>query len=502
MTGKTTDFTLATLANIPTSSEKGCLIHIGAANGSDGFSLGVGGTSFDNNGNNLIFETCPNNWTVIGPIGTGWKHLAVVVDSAGSVAGYVDSVQDPDIVATGDITAELEAAIDAASDGDTIVIGAGTCSMSNIVISDKNITIKGGGAGVTNITAEGGFGQWITNGSNSPTWRLSGISFSGTGQIIPLTVWADQAAAWRGPFRIDHCEFNYPAGGASVYLFGPIYGLIDHCKFVSSYELAILTGLQLSTESGSISALKGAFAASLAYEPGGAQNLYIEDCIFDGSSGSLGIAATDTGYTGTRLVFRHNTCINTAMYSHWTSDGNVNSLWWEVYDNAFSWDKGEDMYPMRLQGGGTGLIYNNTFTGFPANHIVVGEGRNPTEGQSGSPLLFVDGSHNWDGNAGDTSAPGWPALCQTGRNAGKTIAQIQAGNKQASFPLYLWNNGSFTVNSIEPDYIKATPHTVSGGGYGQGDVDYSVTTSMPSGAGTHTLTYTPYTYPHPMSLNP
>lgn len=90
MTGKTTDFTIAALANIPTSSEKGCLIHIGAANGSDGFSLGVGGTTFDNNGNNLIFETCPNNWTVLGPIGTGWKHLAVVVDGAGAVTGYVD----------------------------------------------------------------------------------------------------------------------------------------------------------------------------------------------------------------------------------------------------------------------------------------------------------------------------------------------------------------------------------------------------------------------------
>ena len=147
--------------------------------------------------------------------------------------------QQFNITCSGNITSALQSAISQAKAGDTINISAGNGSMSAINVSDKNITIKGAGKGVTNITAQGGFGQWITNGSNSPTWRLSGISFSGTGKVVPLTVWADQAAAWRGPFRIDHCEFNYPSGGASVYLFGPIYGLIDHCKFVSSYELAI-----------------------------------------------------------------------------------------------------------------------------------------------------------------------------------------------------------------------------------------------------------------------
>lgn len=91
MTGKTTNFTLATWANIPTASEKGCLIHIGASNGSDGYSLGIGDTSFDDVGNNLIFEACPNQWTVLRPIdGTGWHHVAAVVGSLGNIKGYVD----------------------------------------------------------------------------------------------------------------------------------------------------------------------------------------------------------------------------------------------------------------------------------------------------------------------------------------------------------------------------------------------------------------------------
>ena len=175
------------------------------------------------------------------------------------------------------------------------------------------------------------------------------------------------------------------------------------------------------------------------------------------------------------------------------------------------------MYPMRLHGGGTGLIYNNTISGFPQNFVLLGEGRLPDQSQSGSPLLFCDGTHNWDGNAGDSSAPGWPCLSQTGRDAGRTMAQIQAGNKQASFPLYLWNNGpqdrcsnpsaggtacdnSFGVDTYSasaPRYFKSTPHTTSG--FGNGDVDYFIGTAKPSGAGTHHLIYTPYTYPHPLT---
>jgi isoquinoline 1-oxidoreductase subunit alpha len=256
-------------------------------------------------------------------------------------------------------------------------------------------------------------------------------------------------------------------------------------------------------------------AASLPYQPGGATNLYIENNTFTGT-GSLGIAATDTGYSGARIVFRHNTLMNATMYSHWTSKGSVNSLWWEIYNNKFTWTLGQGMYPFRLQGGGTGLIYNNTFVGFPSNLIAIGEGR--LGGQSAAPLNYCDGTNNWDGNAGDAAAPGWPCLAQTGRNAGKSIAQIQAGNKEASFPLYIWNNGpqdscynpslggpacdnSFGVGAGgQAAYFKSTPHVTAG--YGNGDVDYSITTSQPSGAGTHTLTYTPYTYPHPMALQP
>jgi hypothetical protein len=420
----------------------------------------------------------------------------------------------------GDITAPLQSAISAAANGTIVNVGAGSCSMSSkITINDKNIIIKGAGKGVTNITANSGFGTFNVSGANVPTFRLSGMSFSGTTNVVFLSIWGNHSATFRGPFRIDHLSLNYPNANPDglIAIWGPVYGLIDHNDFTMLGEAAILTSLETDTENCSynvggpcdMTTLAGAAGLALPYFPGGASNLYVEDNTFTGK-GPQGTAALDTAYRGGRIVFRHNMLMNTILYAHWTNGGNVNSLWWEIYNNKFTWTLGQDYYPMRMQGGGTGLIYNNTFVGFPNNYIVVGEGRNLNEGQSGPPLGYCDGTHDWDGNAGDPSAAGWPCLAQTGRDAGKTIAQIEAGDKEASFPLYVWNNGSqdtcstggscdnsFTVFSKEPEYIRADLHNTTG--FGNGDVDYSISASQPTGAGTHILIYTPYIYPHPLA---
>jgi len=410
-----------------------------------------------------------------------------------------------------DITSAMNSAISASVDGDIVNISAGSCTMSRLnSVSDKNITIQGQGKTATLITAETGFGQIISNGSKAPQWKLKGFKLSGTtGNTQAIVVWGDAHASWRGPFWVHDVELYYPNNtGQGMAIFGPIYGVISQSKFTNSIESAILTGLQLtdSLETGSISSMKGAYAASLAYIPGNADYLYIEDCTFVGTS-SGGIAAIDTGYTGARIVFRRNTLQRATLYSHWTTGSSWNSLWWEVYENTFVWDGDVGYQPMRLQGGGTGLIYNNTITGFTNNNITIGEDR---LARSGGQLGFCTGSNSWDGNT-DAGASGWPCLSQTGRDAGRTMAQIQAGTKQASFPLYVWNNGpqakcsnpsapgaacdnSFGVDALQPAYFKTTAHSTSG--FGNGDKDWCKTASQPSGCGTHTLTYTRYPYPH------
>ena len=421
------------------------------------------------------------------------------------------------VTASGDITAALQAAIDAsAADGDVIAISAGTCSMSTVSWSNKNIYIHGAGKASTVITANSGFGQITYTGSNIPAFRLSALTLTSTSSgLIALTVWAMGSQTLRGGFRIDNVNWNYPNNGATIYFFGPQWGLIDHCDFPGGYEAAILFGWFTDVEynswhggSNDMNLLEGSAGLALAFTPGNARALYIENCTFTGTDDGQVFSCIDTNRVGGRCVFRYNTILNAMLYAHWTGGFEVNCMWCEIYNNTFTMTTGLAPYPMRWHGGGTGLIYNNDFDGYLNTYILLGEGRMPVQNQSSTPLLLIDGTHNWDGNAGDTSAPGWPALCQTGRDSGKTMAQIQAGVKQPSFPLYIWGNtgDAFTVAVYDAgetpptaNYFKSAGHTVTGAGYGHGDVDYSITGSQPSGAGTHTLTYTAWTYPYPLN---
>ena len=471
------------------------------------------------------------NLTNLNTLATSFaRYLALAVIAFSMMMGFAStaSAATRTVSCTGDITSALSSAISSSANGDTVSISAGSCSTSRVTMTDKNISIIGAGQGATNITAQNGLLYINVTGANVPSWRVSGLSLSGSGtSVVAIQVWASGSPILRGPFRIDHMDFNYPNNGIDgvIALWGPVYGLIDHNTFTQSYEAFIITNFEVNTETCSynyawqgggcsLTTLTGGTTMSSAYEPGSYRNLYIEDNTFTGRTTNPAFAV-DTAYGGGRIVLRHNTLVNSGLYAHWTSAGSVNHLWWEVYNNKFTWNLANNgIYPMRMQGGGTGLIYNNTISGFPGNYILLGEARLPDQAQSGSPLGLCDGTHNWDGNMGDPSAPGWPCLSQTGRDAGKSIAQIQAGQKQASFPMYLWNNGSqdkcynpgaagsscdnsFGVNIYNasgPKYFKSTPHP-------NGDVDYSITASKPAGAGTHTLSYTPFPYPYPLTAN-
>ena len=58
------------------------------------------------------------------------------------------------VACSGDITSALSAAVSASANEDIVNIGAGSCSMGGVTISDKNITIQGAGQGVTKIAAQ------------------------------------------------------------------------------------------------------------------------------------------------------------------------------------------------------------------------------------------------------------------------------------------------------------------------------------------------------------
>lgn len=74
---------------IDSALEKGSFVKIGA--GSDGFAIGVGGTNFDNTGNNFLILFEGIRWINTGrTFSIGWHHVAVSIASSGVPEGFLD----------------------------------------------------------------------------------------------------------------------------------------------------------------------------------------------------------------------------------------------------------------------------------------------------------------------------------------------------------------------------------------------------------------------------
>lgn len=84
--------TMAMWVNLPDTSQSGAFIKIGdPALSASGYGVGVGASDFDGNGNDLIMLYEGLAWFDTNVlIGTGWHHIAMVIDSANDPIGYID----------------------------------------------------------------------------------------------------------------------------------------------------------------------------------------------------------------------------------------------------------------------------------------------------------------------------------------------------------------------------------------------------------------------------
>lgn len=421
-----------------------------------------------------------------------------------AIASQVSTAAAATISASACTSSAVQTAVNSAAVGDTVRVPAGNCAWSGPVSwTNKNVQVIGAGKDVTNISCDFCFNV-VSTASTSiySRWRVSGMTLKAAAPSgTTFQIWDNVGSAHTG-WRIDHVKFSKPGAGSGygVFVGGPTYGLIDNNDFNWGNGLAIIVSTQMATEYPSgITNLQGGYTMSLPPDFGTANALYVEDNTFT-STASGGCAAYDTSSGGGRVVFRYNVLTGCMFYVHWTRSAEVGGILSEIYNNKFIGNSAYNAYPIRLESG-TGVIFNNAVQ-MANNYAVFDERRGVSSGfgESSAPLGSCDGGKAWDGNAGDASAPGWPCLGQIGRAPGKTLAQIKAGDKQASAPIYLWNNGpqegcrtggsctnSFRVDD-NPPYVKATPHP-------NGQVDYVLngTATKPG--------YSPYTYPHPLQTS-
>jgi hypothetical protein len=365
---------------------------------------------------------------------------------------------------------DVQSAINAASDGDTVIVPTGNGTWSSDVTLSKGITLQGAGVGLTNITQGGSDILLSITGTEGKPFRVTGFTFnmsggraSGTAFFATITV--DGTCK---NFRIDHCRL---VNTGSVNLSGIevrnyTYGLIDHCTFDGMQEV-LING-------------EGDADWERPISLGSANATYIENCTFlNANKYGSGDDAVDSAH-GARYVFRYNTVNDASITNHsGCPSGRRGAFSCEIYNNTQVTAR-TDVYRVMHFRSGTGVVFNNTVTGTwhgPNIHI---DDERTCSSYCQSPWDRCDGDSIYDGNT--PGMTGYPCRDQIGRATDSGIT-----SPQASEPMYVWNNtinGATLTVRINPGVCAETANHI------QKNRDYYEDIPKPG--------YAPYTYPHPL----
>jgi hypothetical protein len=452
--------------------------------------------------------------------------------------------------------ADVQSAVNAASDGNTVIVPNGACTWGTPVrlSNAKGVTLKCHTAGNCLISPTGTAVLFDTlTGINTHFYRISGFTFqNNSGQNFIIWI-AAVSTGTLTQVRIDHNTFTNLAAGSIAIFFGHTqaaanyYGVIDHNALMNPNTVTFFHWIGEENPTPPPSQF------------GTANSMFIEDnTISITTMTNAGAGCTDS-WGGATVVFRHNSTLNCLVASHGTvhAGGPQN---WEVYENTLRVDAGSvsqgvaDGYRLfHHQGSGEFIAFNNSFTAFSGK---TGSALEMTHYRSATPLAAVygdppgrcDGSKMIDGNRAPASTYfGYPCWRQPGRDF--------AGNLK---PMYAWNNkwsdtgakinlevsnpwgaaNPAVEDHIKPerDYYNAVSASTqtsptnpfngaTGMGFGTlanrpitcttntlesgGGVGYFATDQGPQGTlyrcsatNTWSAQYQPYTYPHPIATDP
>lgn len=347
---------------------------------------------------------------------------------------------------------DVQEAVDAAVDGDTVVVPAGSCTWSDpLTVTHKGITIRGAGVDETIITdatekayAESAIAVLASSGD---LFRITGFTFNGTAGSEGLIGIRGSSQAW----RIDNNKFDL-ASGRPIAIKGHTYGVIDHNTIEKKTAM-----IWVATDG------FGDSSWSTPIALGSPNAVYIEDNVFDQTRHHLGAADAQAGG---RFVFRYNTLRDSYVHMHGSETGypERGGVCYEIYGNNFIHT--ENWFAAIFLRGGTGVAYDNTATGYQSMINVINRRSYESHGDWGR----CDGSSSYDGNE---DSNGYPCYDQFGR-----------GPNQSSAPFHEWENYLDGENADVYVQSVSTQHI-------QEDRDYFNDTQLPG--------YTPYTYPHPLT---
>lgn len=295
---------------------------------------------------------------------------------------------------------DVSNAVHQAVSGDTVLLPAGTATWTNGLVVGKELNLIGAGDDRTFITnyANGHIQLFTFALTNGVRFRVSGIFFDGLwdqgGGAIAVTTRGYQDG-WKGfnyvsGFRVDNCTFyrTWFTGGygaAPIELFGRVWGVIDHCRFVDGVYAVRVYGNPVSEtqadaygwpDDTSGTADWDHFTANPYYYLGSTNNVVLEDnwigtqnpSYSPGPGGArLAVSSAWTAH----YVFRYNVVSNTFssgfndildLHGNKAVDGTYRGgICAEVYANTVY--ATAEAYRFGYFRGGTCLVFSNAVYG-------------------------------------------------------------------------------------------------------------------------------------------
>jgi hypothetical protein len=424
------------------------------------------------------------------------KNVFIVVALLAAVAGgatwTTTSVSDT----------AVQAAVNSASNGDTIDIVSGTSTWYvGVQVTDKQLYIKGRGVDSTiirdsvNTQYFVGVAFYFSMLKTTPC-RLSNLRINiavpcnnteGAIKIRGSTTGSnkEECSGW----RIDHIVVDSLYTGRAISATnqngnGRFYGLIDNCQIYGRFNRTI-QGVSV------FGSIDSSWNQSLSLGTDSA--VYIEDCTFNYAY--INDGALDA-YRGARYVMRNNTIYNTVIGHHGYDSDPRSVFSYEVYNNQYISNNGVNLFYFKTRGG-TGVVYGNTGSGsgYNAAECQLTYYRScvcptcPEEDTCTDPTYTIngcdkgrcDGTNALDGN---DSANGYPCRDQPGRSTNITI------DSQTYAPTYAWDNtnalGTAALFVIADGFGCSNPSIAD---HVKENRDF-FNAEMPG--------YTAYTYPHPL----
>jgi hypothetical protein len=303
--------------------------------------------------------------------------------------------------------ADIQAAVNAASPGDTVILPAGEFRGFNSTITIPNgISIKGQGKNATKLrkTDTSRIDIFRLNEAGQASTypvEMSGFSLYGCGDQSTLDTGINIARGIKD-FKIHDLDLQ-GFGYSGLIVHGYSYGVIWNCRFIDCYAPGNGYGIGvLAEEPGDVKPGDASWTRPVVF--GGNEWVFVEDCYFSNQRHAI------ASNFGGRYVFRYNTCVNNKRSEfidvHGYAGTTRGARAWEVYHNnltgdSVNWPDGIGMT------GGDGVIFNNTMQGNIAFPIFLSddscEGSYPGPDQIRSCYIW---GNNEDGNPVDKAGSG------------------------------------------------------------------------------------------------